>query len=79
MKQDTGSKILVRAVIIKNHKIYIDTELSIDKPGVFFMGGPTLANGDLILILENGYWVVIPLRFAQPVKPAISFRLVAKR
>lgn len=55
MKQDDGKKILVRAVIIKNHKIYIDTELSIEKPGVFFMGGPTLTTGDLILILENGY------------------------
>ncbi len=55
MKEDTGSKIIARAVIIKDHKIYIDTELSIAKPGVFFMGGPTVANGDLILILESGY------------------------
>ncbi len=55
MKEDTGSKIIARAAIIKDHKIYIDTELSIAKPGVFFMGGPTLSTGDLILILENGY------------------------
>ncbi len=55
LKQDIDNKIIVRAVIIKDHKIYIDTELSIAKPGVFFMGGPTLTNGDLILILENGY------------------------
>ena len=55
LKQDNGQKILTRAVIIKDHKIYIDTELSIEKPGVFFMGGPTLNEGDLILILEAGY------------------------
>jgi len=55
MKDDTDSKIIARAVIIKDHKIYIDTELSIAKPGVFFMGGPTVSNGDLILMLENGY------------------------
>lgn len=55
LKQDNGSKIVTRAVIIKDHKIYIDTELSIAKPGVFFMGGPTLDKGDLILILESGY------------------------
>ena len=55
LKQDTGQKILTRAVIIKDHKIYIDTELSIERPGVFFMGGPTLKDGDLILILEAGY------------------------
>jgi len=55
MKEDTGSKMIARAVIIKDHKIYIDTELSIAKPGTFFMGGPTVTNGDLILILETGY------------------------
>ncbi len=55
LKQDDGKKILTRAVIIKDHKIYIDTELSIAKPGIFFMGGPTLTDGDLILILESGY------------------------
>ena len=55
LKQDNGQKILTRAVIIKDHKIYIDTELSIERPGVFFMGGPTLKDGDLILILEAGY------------------------
>lgn len=55
LKHDDGNKILARAVIIKDHKIYIDTELSIAKPGIFFMGGPTLAAGDLILILEAGY------------------------
>lgn len=55
LKQDDGGKILARAVIIKDHKIYIDTELSIAKPGIFFMGGPKLETGDLILILEAGY------------------------
>lgn len=55
LKEDKGSSIVTKAVITKNDKIYIDTELSIAKPGVFFMGGPTLASGDLILILENGY------------------------
>ena len=55
LKQDNGQKILTRAVIIKDHKIYLDTELSVEKPGVFFMGGPTLTEGDLILILEVGY------------------------
>ncbi len=55
LKEDKGSSIVARAVITKNNKSYIDTELSIAKPGVFFMGGPTLSTGDLILILENGY------------------------
>ncbi len=55
LKEDKGSSIVARAVITKNSKSYIDTELSIAKPGVFFMGGPTLSTGDLILILENGY------------------------
>ncbi|HCM41933.1 MAG TPA: hypothetical protein PLY88_07720 [Candidatus Omnitrophota bacterium] len=55
LKEDTGSSIVARAVITKDNKNYIDTELSIAKPGIFFMGGPTLSTGDLILILENGY------------------------
>lgn len=55
LKQDEGSKIIVRTMISKAQKTYIDTELSISKPGVFFMGGPTLTDGDLILILESGY------------------------
>ncbi len=55
LKQDQGSSIIARAVITKDGKNYIDSELSIEKPGVFFMGGPTLTDGDLILILESGY------------------------
>lgn len=55
LKEDTGATIVTRAVITKSGKNYIDTELSIAKPGVFFMGGPTLTSGDLILILESGY------------------------
>jgi len=55
LKEDKGSSIVARATITKDNKDYIDTELSIAKPGIFFMGGPTLSTGDLILILENGY------------------------
>ena len=55
LQKDEGSKIVAKAVITKAGKTYIDTELSITKPGMFFMGGPTLSEGDLILILESGY------------------------
>jgi len=53
--QEESNKITANAVIKKEQKDYINTELSIEKPGVFFMGGPTLSSGDLILILESGY------------------------
>ena len=46
---------LVQAVIRKEGRNYVHTVLSIQKPGVVFLGGPPTADGVLILVLEAGF------------------------
>ncbi len=53
--QNAGDKnVTVRAVIKKGDVSYVDSVLSILKPGVVFMGGPQVNGGVLILVLEAG-------------------------
>lgn len=45
----------VQAVIRKDGKTFVDTVLTLTKPGVFFLGGPPAENGALIIVLEMGF------------------------
>ena len=49
------NRYMVQAVIRKDGNVYVDTVLSVLKPGVVFLGGPPTSNGDLIIILEMGF------------------------
>lgn len=53
LQEKEKERVLVQAVIRKNSQSYVDTVLSIRKPGVVFLGGPTVENGVLILVLES--------------------------
>lgn len=46
---------MLQAVIRKGGQVYVDTVLSVLKPGVVFLGGPPTDQGDLIIILEMGF------------------------
>jgi hypothetical protein len=48
-------RVMIQAVIRKEGRQYVDTVLSILKPGVVFVGGPPMGKGALIIILEAGY------------------------
>ena len=49
-------RVEVRAVIQRDGMQYVDTVLSILRPGVVFLGGPpTAGGGALIIILETGF------------------------
>ncbi len=48
-------RILVQAVIRKGNQQYLDTVVSILKPGVVFLGGPPVSNGILIIVLETRF------------------------
>ena len=48
-------RVFVQALIRKQGTQYVDTVLSILKPGVVFLGGPQVAVGSLIIILEAGF------------------------
>ncbi len=51
-----NGRVMVQAIIRKENKQYINTVLSILKPGVVFLGGPTLPGGSaLIIVLETGF------------------------
>jgi hypothetical protein len=43
----------IQVRIDKKDVTYLDTVLSLQKPGVVFLGGPPLDNGDLVLVLET--------------------------
>jgi len=45
----------VQAVIRKGGQTYVDTVLTLVKPGVFFLGGPPAEKGALIIVLEMGF------------------------
>lgn len=48
-------RILVQAVIRKGNQQYLDTVVSILKPGVVFLGGPPVSSGVLIIVLETRF------------------------
>lgn len=48
-------RILVQAVIRKGNQQYLDTVVSILKPGVVFLGGPPVSKGVLIIVLETRF------------------------
>ena len=48
-------RVMVQAVIHKGNKQYMDTTVSILRPGVVFLGGPPAAGGVLIIVLETGF------------------------
>ena len=52
--QENG-RFQVQAIIRKDEVQYVDTVLSILQPGVVFVGGPEVAEGALIIVLETGF------------------------
>ena len=48
-------RVMVQAVIRKGQEQYVDTVLSILKPGVVFVGGPPTAVGAYIIVLETAF------------------------
>lgn len=49
-------RVMVQAIIRKENRQYVDTVLSILRPGVVFLGGPALPEGgELIIVLETGF------------------------
>jgi len=55
LKNCEDTRCIVRSEIQKNDISYVDTVISILKPGMFFMGGPKTGSGDLIIVLEIGF------------------------
>ena len=49
-----NGRVLVQALIRKDGQQYVDTVLSILRPGVVFLGGPPAGSGSLIIVLETG-------------------------
>ncbi len=49
-----GSRIMVQALVRKNTTQYVYTVLSIQNPGVVFVGGPEVEKGVLVIVLETG-------------------------
>jgi len=45
----------IHAIIRGGGAVYLDTVLSVMKPGVLFIGGPTTPEGVLIIVLEIGF------------------------
>jgi hypothetical protein len=48
-------RVLMKAEIKKEGKQYLDTVVSILRPGVVFLGGPSAQGGTLIIVLETGF------------------------
>ena len=48
-------RMTVQALIRKGADQYVDTVLSIMRPGVVFLGGPPVGEGVLIIVLETGF------------------------
>lgn len=45
----------VHALIKRGGMEYVDTVLTVERPGVVFLGGPKTDAGDLIIVLEMGF------------------------
>ena len=48
-------RVQVQAMIRKGSSRYLDTIVSILRPGVVFLGGPSAQGGTLIIVLETGF------------------------
>ena len=48
-------RVQVQAMIRKGNLRYLDTIVSILRPGVVFLGGPEAQGGALIIVLETGF------------------------
>lgn len=48
-------RVQVQAMIRKGNQQYLDTVVSILRPGVVFLGGPPAQGGTLIIVLETGF------------------------
>ncbi len=48
-------RVQVQAMIRKGNNRYLDTIVSILRPGVVFLGGPSAQGGTLIIVLETGF------------------------
>ena len=55
LQRNEDKRVTFQAVIRKERVIFLDTVLSMAKPGVVFVGGPSVGGGDLILVIEAGY------------------------
>ena len=55
LQDEEKGRILIQAVIRKENEQYVDTVLSVLKPGVVFLGGPPVEKGALIIVLETGF------------------------
>jgi hypothetical protein len=55
LQKNESERVTFQAVIRKERVIFLDTVLSMTKPGVVFVGGPSIGEGDLILVIEAGY------------------------
>ena len=53
LQGEEKERALVEALIRKENKQYVNTVLSILKPGVVFLGGPPVKDGILIIVLET--------------------------
>ena len=53
--EEKRSKIQINAIIFKAGQQYVDTVLSLQRPGTVFLGGPQVAEGSLIIVLETGF------------------------
>ena len=50
-----GGREMIQALVRKNTTQYVYTLLSIQNPGVVFVGGPTVKDGVLVIVLETGF------------------------
>lgn len=53
LQQEESKRVLVQVVIRKGREIFLDTVVSMPKPGVVFVGGPAINGDDLIIVVEN--------------------------
>lgn len=49
------SRVNLQAVIRRGNKQYVDTILSVARPGVVFVGGPPAGKGAIIIVLETEF------------------------
>lgn len=48
-------RVQIQAMVRKGNQQYLDTVVSILRPGVVFLGGPPAQGGTLIIVLETGF------------------------
>ena len=55
LQGEEKGRVMVQAAIRKGNQQYVDTTLSILRPGVVFLGGPPAQGGAIILVLETTF------------------------